>query len=652
MKKNFLHRWTPASRIDYEKDLNPEQYRAVMHGEGPALVLAGAGTGKTRVVTYRVARLIETGIKPENILLLTFTNKAAREMMTRAQMLIGRNISGLFGGTFHHAANLILRRHYAEAGYKRGFSILDREDSKELFDSCIAGIFGKKTALPRGAVLCEIWGLVKNTGTAAADIVLKRFPHFGHMLEDIEKIIARYEEKKLALNLADFDDLLLNWKKLFQENEAIRQYYSLRFKYLLVDEYQDTNRLQADIIDLTTCAAGNLMVVGDDAQSIYSFRGADFENILTFPEKYKGASVFTLTMNYRSTPDILYLANGILSNNRKQFHKELRSVLNEGQPPGIAALKDSNREAEFVSSIIAELISEGRPPEAMAVLYRSHYQSMHMQMEFQRRGISFEVRSGLKFFETAHIKDVLAYLKILVNPFDEVSWKRVLRLIQGIGPATAGRLWEGLRASGAPLEFLPGAVGVVPKKSAGGFGLLVDTVGELADSKYFSAPSAAVEYVLRHGYEDHLCRNYPNAEARVEDILQMARFALNYDSLENFLADLALQTEADSDKRGDGEICGGVVLSTIHQAKGLEWDVVFIIGMSDGRFPSAKSLRNEDEEEERRLFYVGATRAKETLYLSYPVSSDDWNANGFLRPSRFLKELPGDCFEEISAEDV
>lgn len=638
-------------RVDYEKDLNPEQHRAVMHGDGPALVLAGAGTGKTRVVTYRVARLLETGIKPENILLLTFTNKAAKEMMTRAQRLIGINISGLFGGTFHHAANLILRRHCAEAGYKQGFSILDREDCRELFDSCIGEVFGKKNALPKGAVFCEISGLVKNTGTSEADVVLERFPHFSHMLEEIERIVAIYEKRKLALNLADFDDLLLKWKKLFQENDRIRQHYSQRFRYLLVDEYQDTNKLQADIIDLMTGTAGNLMVVGDDAQSIYSFRGANFENILNFPEKYKGAPVFTLTTNYRSTPDILYLANRILSNNRKQFHKELRSVLNEGQPPGIAALRDSYQEAEFVSSAIAGLIAEGRPPETLAVLYRSHYQSMQTQMEFQRRGISFEVRSGLKFFETAHIKDVLAYLRVLMNPFDEISWKRVLRLIQGIGAVTAGKLWERMRASGSPLEFLPGAFKVVPKKSTGAFSLLVDAFGELADGKYYSAPSAAVEYVLRHGYEDHLYRNYPNAQTRIEDILQLARFALKYDSLENFLGDLALQTAEDSDKEGDGER-GRVVLSTIHQAKGLEWDAVFIIGMSDGRFPSAKSLRNEDEEEERRLFYVGATRARETLYLSYPVSSEDWNANGFLKPSRFLDELPKDSFEEISAEDV
>ena len=291
MKKYFLHREPPVLKVDYEHELNPEQYAAVLHQQGPALVLAGAGTGKTRVVTYRVARLIEKGIRAENILLLTFTNKAAKEMMRRVELLIGRNISGLFGGTFHHVANLLLRQHYQLAGYKQGFSILDREDSKELFESCISGASKKDRVIPKGAVLSEICGLAKNTGAGVEDVVLKRFPQFVNVLADIAKIVELYEKKKLGLNLMDFDDLLCGWQKIFQENEKVREYYSLKFRHILVDEYQDTNSLQADIIDLTTGAAGNLMVVGDDAQSIYSFRGADFENILRFPEKYQAASI-------------------------------------------------------------------------------------------------------------------------------------------------------------------------------------------------------------------------------------------------------------------------------------------------------------------------------------------------------------------------
>ena len=652
MKKYFLHREPPVLKVDYEHELNPEQYAAVMHQEGPALVLAGAGTGKTRVVTYRVARLIESGIRGENILLLTFTNKAAKEMMRRVERLIGRNITGLFGGTFHHVANLLLRQHYLLAGYSQGFSILDREDAKELFESCITEIFSKDRVLPKGAVLAEICSLAKNTGRGTEDIVLQRFPHFTGVFEDIVQIVALYEKKKIALNLMDFDDLLCGWKKIFQENEKIREYYSLKFRYILVDEYQDTNSLQADIIDLTTGDRGNLMVVGDDAQSIYSFRGADFENILRFPDKYQGAVIFKLTTNYRSTPEILYLANNSIVNNRKQFCKELHAVADSGETPFVVPLRNIFEQAEFVASVIVDLNRDSKSFDAIAVLYRSHYQSMELQMEFQRRGIPFEVRSGLKFFEQAHIKDVLSFLKVLVNPHDEISWKRILKLIPGIGNVTAGKIWNSIHAAKIPMEQIARTAGLVPKKAAEAFSRFVDILREMGAEQYAAAPAEAIGYVLRHGYEDHLYKNYPNAEMRIEDIEQMMRFALKYDSLEMFLSDMSLQGVAEADADAAGENAERVVFSTVHQAKGLEWDVVFIIGMNDGKFPSVKSLKNDDEEEERRLFYVAVTRARETLYLCYPVSAEDWYGMGMIRPSRFIRELPADCFDEIAVEDV
>ncbi len=652
MKKYRLHREPQSFIVDYEKDLNPEQYSAVMHEKGPALVLAGAGTGKTRVVTYRVARLIEAGTRPENILLLTFTNKAAREMMRRVEKLAGRNIIGLFGGTFHHIANLLLRQHYPLAGYKQGFSILDREDSKELFEACITEVRKKDIVLPRGAVFSEISSLSKNTGLPASDIIKERFPHFANALDDIEKIIGLYENKKVSLNLLDFDDLLIKWKYLFQEHDRIREYYSLKFRHILVDEYQDTNRLQADIIDLTTGIDRNLMVVGDDAQSIYSFRGADFENILRFPERYPDASIFKLTINYRSTPEILYLANRIIANNRRQFTKDLRAVVPSSELPNVVPIKDIFEEAEFVASVIMDMNSDGRSFDQMAVLYRSHYQSMQLQMELQRRGIPFEIRSGLKFFEQAHIKDVLSYLRILVNPFDEISWKRTLKLIRGIGNISSQKVWEFIGTSSDPVASVPEAYRLIPRKTADGFGIFLDLLKELREEKYLSSPSQAIDYILGHGYENHLYNNYPNAEMRIEDIEQMSRFAQRYDSLSSFLSDLALQGVTDAETEETDLPGGKVVLSTVHQAKGLEWEAVFIIGMNDGRFPSAKSLRSDDEEEERRLFYVGVTRAREDLYVCYPISSEDWNALGFLRPSRFLRELPKDCFEEIAVEDV
>ena len=652
MKKYYLHREPPVFRVDYEKDLNPEQFAAVMHEKGPALVLAGAGTGKTRVVTYRVARLIEGGMRPENILLLTFTNKAASEMMRRAEQLAGRNIMGLFGGTFHHVANLILRQHYLLAGYRQGFSIIDREDSRELFESCVSEIFRKEIVLPKGAVFAEICSLSKNTGAATPEVVTLRFPHFVNAIEEIERVIALYEKKKLALNLMDFDDLLIAWKKIFEGQEKIREYYSLKFRHILVDEYQDTNKLQSDIIDLTVGGDRNLMVVGDDAQSIYSFRGANFENILRFPERYPDAVIFKLTTNYRSTPEILYLANRIIANNRKQFSKELQAVRQAGETPNVVPLKDVFEEAEFVASVIIDMNADGRSFDDIAVLYRSHYQSMQLQMELQRRGIPFEVRSGLKFFEQAHVKDIVSYLRIIVNPFDEISWKRVLKLVRGIGNITAGKIWEFIARSDSPADALPEAYRTVPKKSADGFNRLVGALGELRAEKYLSSPSSAIEYVLNNGYEDYLYNTYPNAEMRIEDIQQMSRFALRYDSLDTFLSELALQGVAETEAGDADRSEGKVVLSTVHQAKGLEWEAVFLIGMNDGKFPSAKSLKSDDEEEERRLFYVGVTRAKEDLRLCYPISYEDWNTLGFLRPSRFLKELPKDSFEEMTVEDV
>ncbi len=652
MKKYTLHRPAATFTVGYEHELNPEQYKAVMHQNGPALVLAGAGTGKTRVVTYRVTRLIESGVGPENILLLTFTNKAAREMMRRAELLAGRNTSGLFGGTFHHVANLILRQHYVLAGYKQGFSILDREDAIELFEACISEVFRKDAVLPRGSVLLEICSLAKNTGMGLEEVIALRFPHFLKAHDEVTRITALYESKKQNLNLMDFDDLLLLWKKVFTENERIREYYSLKFRYILVDEYQDTNRLQSEIIDLLTGEEQNLMVVGDDAQSVYSFRGAAFRNILKFPERYKNAVMHTLTTNYRSTPEILYLANMIISRNKNQFSKELRAVQPSGGPPNIVPLKDIFQEAEFVSSVIAELNADGTAFNDIAVLYRSHYQSMQLQMELQRRGIPFEIRSGLKFFEQAHVKDILAYLKVITNPFDEIGWKRILKLVKGIGNISAGKIWNDIQKAENPADAVFEAICHVPRKSADGFSLLLDVIRELRNAQYLASPSNAIDYILRHGYENHLYNTYPNAEVRIEDVEQLIRFAMKYDSLEVFLSELALQGIAEPDSGGTEDPDGRVILSTVHQAKGLEWNEVFIIGMNDGRFPSAKALKTDDEEEERRLFYVAATRARESLYVCYPLMSEDWNSTGLLRQSRFLKELPQDCFEEIRVEVV
>lgn len=654
MKKYLLHRESPGLRLDYQKDLNPEQYAVAMHENGPMLVLAGAGTGKTRTVTYRVARLIESGTRPENILLLTFTNKAAREMMRRAEALIGRNIYGLWGGTFHHIGNMVLRRHFHDAGYREGFSILDREDSKDLFDICLTETKNKEAIIPKGAVLCDIYSLAKNTGTEVYELIPLRFPHFSHVRAEIEHLIMLYDKKKRSLNLMDFDDLLTNWKTLLLTNDTVRGRYTEQFMHVLVDEYQDTNKLQAEIVDLLSSVHRNLMVVGDDAQSIYSFRGADFENILKFPERYPDVSLYNLTINYRSTPEVLHLANRSIIRNVRQFHKELVSVRKSGDRPSLVPLKDVFQQADFVAQKILDMNADGIALNGIAALYRSHYQSMELQMELQRRGIPFEIRSGLKFFEQAHIKDVLSFLRAVINPFDELSWKRILKLIPGIGNVTAGKIWDEISQSENPLHAIGKADKLLPRKALDGFGLFIGLFSILSNEEQGGTslqPSAAIEHIMKCGYEDYLFGHFPNAEDRIQDIEQMMRFALRYTSLETFVSELSLQSASGGEvDEGDADReC--VILSTVHQAKGLEWDTVFILGLNDGSFPSAKSLKTGDEEEERRLFYVAATRAKNDLYLCCPISSGGWHNINFLRPSRFVRELPNDVYEEIQVEE-
>lgn len=655
MKKYYLRRESAGFKLNYEKELNKEQHAVVMHPQGPMLVLAGAGTGKTRTVTYRVARLIETGIRPENILLLTFTNKAAKEMMRRVEFLIGRNIQGLWGGTFHHIGNMFLRKHYLLIGYKGGFSILDREDSKDLFDSCLTEPKKRETIMPKGSVLCEMYSLMKNKESSIDEIIPLRFLHFSNVVDEIKQIITLYDKKKHALNLMDFDDLLTNWKRLLLENENMKEYYSSKFMYILVDEYQDTNKLQAEIVDLLSHTNRNLMVVGDDAQSIYSFRGADFENILKFPERYPDATIFNLTINYRSTSEILHLANQSIVHNLRQFHKELHSVKGAGNMPCLVPLKDIFQQADFVAQKIIDMNAEGLTLNEVAVLYRSHYQSMELQMELQRRGIPFEVRSGLKFFEQAHIKDILSFLRVVINPYDELSWKRIVKLIPGIGNITAGKLWNSISKSESPLDAICEMGRLVPKNALDGFSLFLDLLKILKSGGFGNMPlqpSAAIDHILRHGYEDYLYSHYPNAEQRIEDIEQMTRFALKYTSLETFVSELSLQSASGGEVEEGDEDRECVILSTVHQAKGLEWDTVFVIGLNDGRFPSVRALKTEYEEEERRLFYVAVTRAKDELYLCYPITSEDWQGLGFLRPSRFIRELPEDVYEEIMVEDI
>ena len=645
--------------VNYEQELNPEQLEVVMAGGGPILVIAGAGSGKTRTVTYRVARLIESGVDPSHILLITFTNRAAKEMLHRVELLIGQNVKKVWGGTFHHVGNLILRHHAKLLGYESNFTILDQEDSKDLINACVADlkIKTKERRFPQGDVLQNIISLSFNTKANMDDIILDRYPFFYTLLDEIIMVARRYQERKKKLNLMDFDDLLLNWERLLLTSPEIHSLYGKRFQYILVDEYQDTNKIQADIVDLLASHHRNLMVVGDDSQSIYSFRGANFANIIDFPGRYPDVTVYKLETNYRSVPEILSLANYSISRNERQFPKNLKAVRRSGVQPSLIPVNDVMQQASFVAQRMLELRDEeGMSLDEMAVLYRAHYHSMELQMELTRRGIPFEVRSGLKFFEQAHIKDVTGYLKVMVNPRDELAWKRILRLIPRIGKVSSEKIWDYIQALPDPFPSLTSEA-LVPfatRNAQPHLNRFTHVLKKLYRPELQKSPAEMIELVMEEGYEEYLQAKYPNFEARIEDIKQLRQFALQYNSTEDFLSELALLSGMEAeDAVGGGYEDERVKLSTVHQAKGLEWSVVFVIWLCDGRFPSMRSLKTkEDEEEERRLFYVSVTRAKDHLYLCYPILAYDYNQPSILlRPSRFIQEIPEKAYEKWAVEE-
>ena len=660
MKKYTLHRdITPHTQLlDYEKELNEEQLAVVTAPDGPILVIAGAGSGKTRVVTYRVAHLLERGISSQSILLLTFTNKAAREMLHRVEHLIKMDTRYIWGGTFHHIGNLILRQNSQRIDYRPNFVILDNEDAKDTIELAMkeAGIDTRERRFPKGRVLKEIFSYSANTMEDLEKAVETRYPYFLDILDRIDLVRKAYEGKKRASNTMDFDDLLSYWHKILGEDESVRKYYASVFSHILVDEYQDTNRIQAEIVDFMGMINRNVTVVGDDAQSVYSFRGANFRNILEFPARYPETRIFRLETNYRSTPEILDLANHSISHNRQQFEKHLRAVKVNGVAPVVTPLRDVIQQAEFVAQRILDLRDEGVPLDKIAVLYRAHYHSMELQMELTRRDIPFEIRSGLRFFEQAHIKDVVAFLRVMVNQNDEISWKRILKMFPRIGKKTADHIYEYLKTFPDPVRlFITKEIGKQFKSiQPDNVERLSLLFGELEGLARHDAPSEMISAVLTHGYMEYLKYTYPNHENRLEDINQLINFSTGYDSLINFLSELSLMSGITGE-----EVVGGagederVILTTIHQAKGLEWKAVFVVWCAEGRFPNPKAVEEGGVEEERRLFYVAATRAMDQLYLCYPLMIFDRQIGSvILRPSRFIAELKSSHYEEWQVGDV
>ena len=680
-------------RVRYEEELNSEQLEVVHAGEGPLLVIAGAGSGKTRALTYRVSRLIEDGVDPSEILLLTFTNKAAREMLSRVEQLVTIDTRRIWGGTFHSTGNRLLRR-YAEAlGYRSNFTILDDEDSKEMMESAISslGIKTLERRFPKGDVLLDIYSFVINTREPLELHLENNFPHFALYKEEMVNVFRRYKDRKREANAMDFDDLLINWKVLLDDHPDASASLKRQFRYLMVDEYQDTNKLQAEIVDAMAEVRKNVMVVGDDAQSIYSFRGASFENILTFPLRFPDAQIFKLETNYRSTRQILQLANHSIANNRFQFRKELQAVRGDGPEPAVVGVDDVFEQASFVAQRILELRDEGEKLGDIAVLYRSHYQSLELQMELTRRLIPYEIRSGVRFFEQAHIKDVISYLKIVTNTRDELAWKRVLKLYPKIGEKTAAEVWTKIAAASNPLDAFLRGVETGGRGTSGSMKSLRDVLKLISSDAMLRNPAESIGIVVERGYADYARSKFTNAQARLDDLEQLSQYALRYEDVEQFLNEVALANPmAGEDVAVVGPEDEKIVLSSVHQAKGLEWRCVFVIWLAEGRFPSQRALRvpggiikvdrtkihpafevsliegdtaptTDDprpttgeielmipgEEEERRLFYVAVTRAKQELYLVFPVMARDRGGlDVLMEPSRFVRELPGDAYEK------
>jgi DNA helicase-2/ATP-dependent DNA helicase PcrA len=666
MARNYtLHRTSTqshASGIDYVAALNDEQYAAVSSPPGRALVIAGAGSGKTRTLTYRVAWLLDHGLDARQILLLTFTNKAAREMTERVRELTPHDTSALWAGTFHSIGSRILRRHAEDIGYTRSFSILDRDDQKSLLKTVIADckIDTKERRFPKPDVLASMFSLIENTDSTLEEIIADRYDHFYDWIDQIEKVRDGYIAKKLDTNSMDFDDLLVQTVRLFEGFPDLLELYQGRFKHILVDEYQDTNSVQGRMIDLLAGSANSLMAVGDDAQSIYSWRGADMSLILGFPVRYPGAKVHTIETNYRSVPEILDLSNAAIRANTGRFEKDLRSSRETlGVKPALIALPDPNTQAAFVAQRIQELRELGIPLAEMAVLYRAHFQSLEIQMELTTRGIPFSITSGLRFFEQAHIKDISAFMRFVVNRKDEVSFIRMVSLLPGCGPTTAVRLWnEWLKTGLAGNENPPAKWSdfflnfKVPKKSAKHWEQLCYTLDELTPDGQFATPSDMIFSILEGVYSDYLSASFDNAESRRSDIEKLSEYGGAFTDVSEFLAQLSLLSSTDDQPTGERSEPDDekVTLSSIHQAKGLEWKAVFLIWLVNGQFPNGRIFEAEDDdmlEEERRLFYVALTRAKDELYLSYPMMNPkSYTGDTYCRPSQFLEDFPAELVEE------
>ena len=622
------HREIPAPPSDaLGPALNAAQAEAAAHGDTPLLVVAGAGSGKTRTLIHRVAHLINRGVPASRILLLTFTRRASQEMLDRCQRLVGSASQQVQGGTFHGIAHRLLRRFGPAAGLPADFSILDQSDAADLMGLARAALgYADSQKLPKSAprfpraeTVLAIYSRHINTDQPIAELIGHQWPHFLSWTGDIEKLFGNYVQRKAERNLLDYDDLLLSWALLLEQAPAIAEQIQALYEHVLVDEYQDTNPLQSRILR-GLCSHGRITVVGDDAQSIYAFRGATIRNILDFPRQFPGTHIVTLERNYRSVAPILETTNALISRSRERYSKQLWTERTGGEAPWLVTVRDEHEQTRFVVDRLLELHDEGIPLREIAVLFRAGYLSADLEIELANRRIPYEKWGGLKFLEAAHIKDILAFLRVLENPRDEVSWYRLLRLLPGVGDATARAAVELLTAH----EWQPMAIGAVraPARARPGLHALSALLDGMRRVNVTS-PSEAIRLV-RQLYDPILTATYDDAPPRLADLGQLEVIAAGYADRTMFLAALALEPPANTQDLavGGDDDSDALILSTAHSAKGKEFDVVFVIWAADGVFPMARTADKEDEvDEERRLLYVAMTRARDQLYVTYPLHS-------------------------------
>lgn len=660
----------------YKKELNDEQLKAVIHPSGPSLIIAGAGSGKTRVLTYRVAYLLNNNVPPESIILVTFTKKAAKEMISREEQLVGSKTRGIRAGTFHHIANVELRKYAKIVGLQNNFSVMDPGDQKELIKIAIGKNIEEedRKRFPAPEDLIEMYSKGINLGKTSKETIEEMYPQYKDDLKDITEVLLDYEALKRKNNLVDYDDLLIFFLDFL--NKEGSNAYRKQIRYVLVDEYQDVNTLQSLIIDKLAFDAKSLTVVGDDAQAIYRFRGADFTHMLNFPENNLGCVKYKLEENYRSTPEILNLANASINHNINQFEKNLYTKRPSGEKPMLCSCENQDQEAKLVCQLILDYRDNGIPLNEQSILFRAKYYSLRLEQELIRRNIPFEVRAGLKFFEQKHIKDFLSFLVVINNPSDIIQWMRLFSIHKSVSGKTAQKIVEMFKPEVNQLEQfinmdlindLKGKRirkdGIKSLKGLQNFFINnitdVQNLTVLPEDQLGSLVELAkkiINYIkplIKSNYEK-------NAEDRINDLNELLNFVNTYNSLSAFLTDVLTQYDLKGESLVEGDELNEekpIVLSTIHQSKGLEWKCVFLIGLIDGQLPISKSIGNpESIEEERRLFYVGCTRAKDHLILSYPRFSHSSNNFGggdiISTPSRFIKEIrQNNLMEEVKVEN-